>query len=88
MLFVIIVSRYWLSYFLFIFRRNIFSVIGIVRFCVVIYELGGITDMLAIAGNLYGYNVDISRNFSAVGIMCLAMTGFLFGAAICLISCR
>lgn len=67
---------------------KIFSVIGIVSFCIVIYELGGVTAMLTIAGSLRGYNVDISGNFSAVGAMCLAMTGFLFGATICLISCR
>lgn len=67
---------------------KIFSIIGIISFCVVIYELGGVSGMLAIAGSLRGYNVDISENFSAAGAMCLAMTGFLFGAAICLISCR
>ncbi len=66
----------------------VFAMIGIISFCVVIFELGGVSSMLAIAGSLRGYNVDISGNFSAIGAMCLQMTGFLFGAAICLISCR
>lgn len=66
---------------------RLFAIIGIICFGVVIYELGGISAMLGIAGNLRGYNVDKSEYFSSIGAICLSMSGFIYSAAICLLSC-
>ena len=64
-----------------------FSIIGIICMLVVIVDLGGVSNMISIAADLRGYNVGKDGIFSGIGAMCLTLSPFLFGGAVCMLSC-
>lgn len=64
-----------------------FSVVGIISMLVVIIDLGGVSNMISIAADLRGYNVEKTGFFSAIGAMCLTLAPFFFGGAVCMFSC-
>lgn len=65
----------------------VFSVIGILCMLVVIADLGGVSSMLSVAADLRGYNVGKEGFFSGIGAMCLTLVPFIFGGAVCMLSC-